>query len=562
MRIPVSWLNEYVPNDLPLRELADVLTNMGLEVEAIEDAAGTAVFDIKVTPNRGDCLSVTGVARELATALRKEMHTHTPTLTETGPPADELAEVTIEDPDLCPRYSARLLRNVKIAPSPEWAQRRLEQCGMRPISNVVDATNLAMLELGQPLHAFDYKLLRGRPTIIVRRAKPGEKMVTIDGEERTLNPELLVIADPGGPVAIAGVMGGSSSEIGDETTEVLLESAHFNPSVVRKGARALQMRTEASYRFERTVDPGGTVCALDRVAELIAEFNPTPVEIAQGAVDAYPQPIPESVITLRPARANALLGTNLTAEEMAEHLSRLQLKVEVGDALVVTVPTFRQDLKEEIDLIEEVARAYGYQHIPETLPCESADVGRQDRSLAFDDEMRGVLRGLGMTEIITSSLEDPKLLPHMRLPEEDPRAYPVALNNPKTVDRSQLRTTLLTSVLEVVALNQRHGLADVSVYDLGVVFLPAGPDQLPEQPQHLALAGMGTRWQGFWNLPKGGEKWDFFALKGVLEQVLRSAARVTAEFAPARGEQRPHRRDACATFHAGAFPERPHLPEW
>ncbi len=211
--------------------------------------------------------------------------------------------MVIEDPEGCPRYSARMVRGIKIGPSPEWAQRRLEQCGMRPISNVVDATNLAMLELGQPLHAFDYKLLKGKPTIIVRRAKAGEKMVTIDGEERTLNPDLLVIADPGGAIAIAGVMGGSSSEINDGTTEVLLESANFNPSVVRKGARALQMSTEASYRFERTVDPNGTVRALDRVAELIAEFNATPVEIATGVIDAYPKPIPEAVVKLRPARA-------------------------------------------------------------------------------------------------------------------------------------------------------------------------------------------------------------------------------------------------------------------
>jgi len=532
MRLPVSWLNEYVPNDLPLRELADVLTNMGLEVEAIEDAAGAAVFDIKVTPNRGDCLSVVGVARELATALRQEMRGHAPVLTETGPPAADLAEVILEDPDLCPRYSARIVRGVKIAPSPEWAQRRLEQCGLRPVSNVVDATNLVMLELGQPLHAFDYTLLKGKPTVIVRRSKPGEVLVTIDGEERALSSETLVIADPGGAVAIAGVMGGSSSEINDGTTQVLLESAHFNPGVVRRGARALQMSTEASYRFERTVDPGGTVRALDRACELIAEFNPTPVEIAAGAVDAYPNPVTEAVVTLRPARANALLGTDLTAAQMAEHLSRLQLQVTVGKTLVVQVPTFRQDIKEEIDLVEEIARAYGYQHILETLPRESAGVGRQDLGIAFDDEVRGVLRGLGLTELITSSLEGPEMLARLQLSEDDPRSRPVLLSNPKTVDRSQLRTTLMTSVLDVVATNQRHGVADVSAYDLGVVFLPAGPDRLPHQPQHLALAGVGRRWQGFWSLPKGAEQWDFFALKGVIEEVLRAVARVSADYTP------------------------------
>ncbi len=532
MRIPITWLNEYVPNDLSLRDLADVLTNMGLEVEAIEDAAGGAVFDIKVTPNRGDCLSVVGVARELATALRQEMRVPEIIVTETGPPATELAEVILEDVDLCPRYSARIVRQVRIAPSPEWAQRRLEQCGVRPINNVVDATNLVMLELGQPLHAFDARLLQGKPTIIVRRAQAGEKLVTIDGEERALTPEMLVIADPSGPVAVAGVMGGMSSEIGNQTTEVLIESAHFNPSVVRKGARALQMSTEASYRMERTVDPGGTVRALDRVCQVIAEFSAEPVEIATGAIDAYPHPIEEAVVALRPARVNALLGTELSAEEMAAHLSRLQLQVTLGDPLLVRVPTFRQDLKEEIDLIEEVARAYGYQHIPATLPSTAAGVGRQDPELAFDDQVRQVLRGLGMSEVVTSSLESPELLARLQLPEGDLRAAPVTLSNPKTLDRSVLRSTLLTSVLEVVALNQRHGVKEVSVYDLGVVFLAAGPEQLPDQPQHLALAGTGTRWRGFWNLPKGAEQWDFFALKGVVEQVLRAVARVEAEYAP------------------------------
>lgn len=533
MRIPVDWLKEYVPNDLSLRDLADTLTNMGLEVEAIEDAVGAAVFDIKVTPNRGDCLSVAGVARELGTALRRPVAFRQPCVTETGPPASELAEVILDDPELCPRYSARIVRHVKVGPSPEWAQRRLERCGMRPISNIVDATNLVMLELGQPLHAFDYRLLKGKPTIVVRRAREGERIVTIDGEERELTPEVLVIADPSGPVAVAGVMGGAASEIHAGTTEVLLESAHFHPGVVRKGARALGLSTEASYRFERTVDPGGTGRALDRVCELIAEFSGGQVEIAAGVVDAYPNLVEEAVVTLRPTRCNALLGTDLTAAEMAEHLERLQLRVTPGDPLIVQVPTFRQDLKLEIDLIEEVARAYGYEHIPESLPSTAAGVGRQAPELGFDDQVRQVLRGLGMSETVTSSLEAPEALARLGLAKDDPWAEPVALDNPKTQDRSQLRTNLLTSLLEVVAVNRRYGVSDVSSFDLGVVFQPAGADELPAQPQHLGLAGTGRRWQGFWNLPKGGEQWDFFALKGVVEQVVRGVARVDAEFAPA-----------------------------
>lgn len=530
MRIPVDWLSESVPNELSLRELADALTNMGLEVEAIEDAVGAAVFDIKVTPNRGDCLSVEGMARELATALCRPMLAREPRVVGTGPPVGELAEVMLDDPVLCPRYSARVVRAVKIGPSPEWAQRRLEQCGMRPINNVVDATNLTMLELGQPLHAFDSKLVQGKPTIIVRRALPGERLVTIDGEERALPTEVLVIADPSGPIALAGIMGGVSTEVHDGTTEVLLESAHFHPSVVRKGARALQMSTEASYRFERTVDPGGTVRALDRACELISEFSGGQVEVARGVVDAYPVPVEEVTIELRPERANALLGTQLTAEEMAEHLRRLQLKVTIGDKLVVRVPTFRQDLKLEIDLVEEVARAHGYQNIPESLPASAAGVGRQAPELAFEDQVRQVLRGSGLSETVTSSLEGPETLAKLGLPEDDPWAQPVLLSNPKTRDRSQMRTNLLTSLLEVVAVNRRRGVSEVSVFDLGMVFLPADEDSLPHQPQHLGIVGTGRRWHGVWAASKELVIWDFLALKGVVEQVLRAVAGVEATY--------------------------------
>ena len=282
MRIPVDWLNEYVPNNLSMRELAYALTDVGLEVEAIEDMPGGTVLDITVLSSRGDCLSALGVARELAMALRVDVRHREPQISESGPPASTMASIVLEDPVLCPRYSARIVRNVQIGPSPAWAQQRLERCGLRPINNVVDATNLAMLELGQPLHAFDYQLLRcpageSIPEIIVRRARAGERIVTIDGEEYDLTSQILLITDPSGPIALAGIMGGSSTEIHNGTTEVLLESAHFDPGTVRRGARSLRMDTEASYRFERTVDPGGTVRALDRACELIAEFCEQPV---------------------------------------------------------------------------------------------------------------------------------------------------------------------------------------------------------------------------------------------------------------------------------------------
>ena len=538
MRLPVDWIREYAPTDLPLRELADVLTNVGLEVEAIEEAAGVPVLEIKVTPNRGDCLSLVGVARELAMALRVEARLRDPVVTETGPPTEELVAVAVEDPTLCPRYSARVVRGVRIGPSPEWAQRRLEQCGFRAINNVVDATNLVMLELGQPLHAFDFQLLRAgpgeaRPTIIVRRARPRERLVTIDGEERALDPEVLVIADPGGAIALAGIMGGSSTEIHEGTTEVLLESAHFDPGIVRRGARALGMSTEASYRFERVVDPGGTVRALDRACELIAEFCDQSVEVARGVVDAYPNPIRERAIRLRPELANALLGLSLPTADIAEHLRRLHLRTNrEGEHLLVVAPTFRQDIQQEIDLVEEVARAAGYDAIPETLPERSVGVGRLPSEVAFERRVRGLMLGLGLSETVTPSLESPDALARLGLPEGHPLACPVALSNAKTVDRSQLRTTLLTSLLEVAAHNSRHGVSDLALFDLGRVYWSRGQEELPEQPQRLAILGAGVLWRGRWQLPRGAERWDFYALKGLVEALLQAVAHAPGRYQP------------------------------
>jgi phenylalanyl-tRNA synthetase beta chain len=538
MRIPVDWLNEYVPNELPVGELAYILTNVGLEVEAIEGEKDAVVFDITVTPNRGDCLSVLGAARELAMTLRTKVVFRPPSVAESGPPAESLAKVTLDDPTLCPRYSSRIVRGVKIAPSPEWAQRRLELCGLRPIDNVVDATNLAMLELGQPLHAFDYRLLGKAagadiPEIIVRRAKAGERLVTIDGEERELRPDVLLIADPTGPIALAGIMGGSSTEIHEGTTEVLLESAHFDPVTVRRGARVLGMSTEASYRFERTVDPGGTVRALDRACELMAEFCDSPVEIASGVVDAYPNPYEEVEIELRPDRANALLGVELSAAEMADHLRLIDLAVEEGETLRVRVPTFRQDLQKEIDLVEEVARVHGYENIPEELPRTGAGVGGLAPELVFERQVRGLMRGLGLSEAVTPSLEGAEGHNRIGLSEDDARRRAAMLSNWKTVDRSQLRTTLLTSLLDVVAHNRRHGVEEVSIFDVGRVYLPRAEGELPDQPQHLGLAVTGAMTRARWRVGRALHAWDFYALKGVIENLLAAVAHSAGEFAPA-----------------------------
>lgn len=537
MRIPVEWLNEYVPHNLSVRDLAYTLTNVGLEVEAIEGAAGGTVLDIKVMSNRGDCLSLLGVARELAMALRVEVRDRQLKVVESGPAASTLVGVVLEEPALCPRYSARIVSGVEVASSPAWAQQRLARCGLRPINNVVDATNLVLLELGQPLHAFDYQLL-GRapgesiPEIIVRRARSGERLVTIDGEEQELTPEILLIADPSGPIALAGIMGGSSTEIHQGTTQVLLESAHFDPGTIRRGARALGMSTEASYRFERGVDPGGTVRALDRVCELIAEFCEGGVEVASGVVDAYPNPAPGAEIALRPARANALLGLNLSGSEIAAHLRQLGLSVEEGDVLQVRAPSFRQDLREEIDLVEEVARAHGYENIPETLPRASGGVGGLPAEMAVEWEVRHLMQGFGLSEAVTPSLESPESLARLGLPEGHPLLCAVTISNAKTVDRSQMRTTLLTALLEVVAHNRRRGVEDVGVFDLGRVYRAEKPDELPEESQHLGVAVAGVMTRARWAVSGGLGRWDFYALKGVVENLLLATLHTAAEFAP------------------------------
>jgi phenylalanyl-tRNA synthetase beta chain len=538
MRLPVDWINEYVPNELSVGDLAYILTNVGLEVEEIEGASDAVVFNIKVTPNRGDCLSLLGVARELAMTLRKRVSCQPPAVSEAGLPADSLVKVTLDDPKLCPRYSARIARGVKIAPSPKWAQRRLELCGLRPINNVVDATNLVMLELGQPLHAFDYRLLRKQseadvPEIIVRKATAGERLTTIDGEERELTPDLLLITDPGGPIALAGIMGGAGTEIHDTTTDVLLESAHFDPITIRRGARALGMSTEASYRFERTVDPGGTVRALDRACQLIAEFCASPVEIAPGVVDAYPNPVQEVAIQLRPDRAVSLLGTDIRASDMAEYLRFLDLEVEEGQPLRVRVPTFRQDLQKEIDLVEEIARVHGYENIPEQLPRAGAGVGRLVPELAFERDLRHLLRGMGLSEAVTSSLESAQGHDRLGLGQNHHLRRAVVISNWKTIDRSQLRTTLLTSLLDVVAHNRRRGVEDVSLFDVGRVYLAGDKGDLPEQPQHLGLAVSGAMTRGRWRVGHDLQSWDFYALKGVVENLLAAAARSYGSFVPA-----------------------------
>ncbi len=531
MRVPYGWLLEHLNTDLSPQALADALTMGGLEVEEVDAFYGEPVLLTKVTSNRGDLLSMIGVARQAAAILDTTFQPPELRVEESGDPIDAAIHIEIADPDLCPRYSARLVRNVKVGPSPRWLQQKLLAAGMRPIHNVVDATNLVMWELGQPLHAFDYDLLGGR-RIIVRRAHPGEDVTTIDEQPRILTADDLVIADASVAVAIAGVMGGADTEVQAQTTNVLLESAHFDPASVRLTAQRHGMQTEASYRFERAVDPSGTIAALDRVAQIIAQSAGGAV--APGVVDVHPRPREPKHLTLRPERVDAILGVSVAPAEAADALRRLGLTVTVkeGDRFEVTVPTFRPDIEREIDLIEEVAIVHGYDKIPLTLhPSQVLEQGwgPQQRLELLAKE---VLLQCGLSETLTFSMISPREFHRIRLPADSDARRLVALANPMSKQHSVMRTTLLASALRAAEVNARRRILDMAFFELGRVYLPAPGDELPREPRRLVALATGSPMTSSWNLPGETGKVDFFWLKGVLEQLLRAMGIDGAEYVP------------------------------
>lgn len=528
MKVPVDWLGEYVNFDCSPAELADLLTMAGHEVEESlsltaaesEKAGGTAasagrpILDVKITPNRGDCLSMVGLACEVAAVLdtpARPPEVGADTDSALGPPIADAVSVEISDPDLCRRYAAALVRNVTIAPSPEWLRDKLVQAGLRPINNVVDVTNYVLLELGQPLHAFDYHLLSGR-RIIVRRARPGEKVTTIDGVERDLDTEMLVIADADRPVAVAGVMGGSDTEVTDSTKDVLIESASFDPVSIRTTSKRLGLATESSYRFERNVDPNLSVYAARRAAEMMRDLAGG--EIASGVVDAYPARFEQRSIALRPERVNKILGCELTAEQMVSYLRRLEIAAAVGPVIQASVPTRRPDLVREIDLIEEIGRLHGYDNIPTTLPLARTLQGTDSDQSRFETQIREILLRCGCQEVVTHSLVSPGMVEMVGGGESA-----VRLRNPLSEDVSYLRTSIVPSLLHVVSRNHAHGLRDLAICEIGRVYLRTeGGDYL--EPRRAAAAVSGVQWAAAWGLDRDALRADFFYAKGILEHVV------------------------------------------
>ena len=471
------------------------------------------VFELEITPNRPDCLSLIGVAREIRAETGNPLKLPQVNFKEGETDIRELTSVTIDAPELCPRYAARVIQGVKVAESPAWLQQRLESVGVGTINNIVDVTNFVLMEYGQPLHAFDYhKLAENR--IVVRRATEGEQLTTLDEVERDLTSDMLVIADAEKAVALAGIMGGYDSEITETTCDILLESAYFNPSSVRATAKALGISTEASYRFERGADPGIVLAALDRAAQLITELAGG--TICEGIADVYPGQQPLTQIQLRPERVNFVLGTAIEAAEMLRILSRLDFDVEItGDVYQVTVPTFRSDITREIDLIEEIARVYGYDNIPTTLPKGDIPVPASSPKTEVRKRINRFLLAAGMMEAVNYSFCDPNCFDKIRLAEDSPLRDTLKLRNPLSPEMSVLRTTLLPSLLDNAQRNRNHQIDTIALFEIGSVFIPDGEQKEPERVTGVLAGQIG---EGVYSNPY--RQPDFFDIKGLVEGML------------------------------------------
>lgn len=535
MRVPLEWLREFVAVTEPADVLAERLPSIGLGVEAVDRVGEDAVLDLEVTSNRPDCMGLLGVAREVAILFGHPLRLPTehestfgvlrhPVRGAARPrpaggrdartvfPAAWRVAIEIEDPQACPRFTASVIEDARVGPSPDWMQRRLEAAGIGAINNVVDVTNYVMLEFGQPMHAFDYSLIAGR-RLIVRRARRSETLETLDGMTRSLDDSMLVVADGERAISLAGIIGGRATEISSGTTSVLLEAAYWNPVAIARTARRLGVRTDASSRFERGTDPEGPPRAQARAARLLAEVSGG--RVVSSLADVYPTPVVPPVIHLRPERAAAVLGVDLSREEMARSLRALGCEIGgTSRALAVRVPTFRPDLVVEEDLIEEVVRLHGYDRVPPTLPRGETPPGAVAPALQADRRAREALTRCGLTEVVTLTLVTPDAA-------ESGGGRPARLENPLVTDQAALRTSLLPGLLEVMATNASRRTSDVQVFELGRTFRSRGGGERPEERRTIGIALMG-RWRFGWNVPEDEALTDFFHLRWILDTLLGS----------------------------------------
>jgi phenylalanyl-tRNA synthetase beta chain len=504
------------------------------------------VIEFDLTPNRSDCFSIIGIAREVAAILKTPLKYPKVNLPPGETSIEELSSVTIEAPDHCPRYAARVVLGVKVGPSPFWLQDRLHSVGLRAINNVVDVTNFVLMEMGQPLHAFDFDRL-AEHRIVVRTAQEGQTFTTLDGAERTLGSDMLMICDGKRPVALAGIMGGLESEIENQTTRVLIESAYFNPITTRRTAKRLGLNTESSHRFERGVDPEGIRSALDRAAQLMVELAGG--KLAEGVIDVYPRPIPDGVIELSVKRLNRLLGTRLSQDEVGAYLKSVELEVDPldEDRLKVVPSTFRVDITRPEDLMEEVARLRGYDQIPTTHPVSHVVARKPDKKLRVRDRLRQLLAGCGFLEIVTYSFIGREACDRLLLHGQDPRRRMVSVLNPLTEDQTVMRASLLPGLLAAMYRNSKQRNENLEIFELGKVFLyspTADPDQLPEEIEMISGLWTGARQVRAWHFKES--EVDFYDMKGVVEAVCAGLNITGVRFASLTGTDYPYLRPGYA----------------
>ncbi len=524
MKISYLWLRDLAKLPVGPLETARALTSIGHAVDTVSKLWEDHIFDLDITSNRPDCLSAIGLARELAAYYGTSLHTHPASPVEEGQRIENLTTVVVDTPELCPRYCARVLTSVKIGESPAWLRSRVEAHGFRSINNVVDVTNFVMLEMGHPVHAFDLDCLAGH-MIRVRKAKAGEHLRTLDGVDRVLGPEVLVIADQKDPVALAGIMGGELSEISAGTTRILLESALFDPMNVRRSSKRLSLRTEASARFEKGCDPEAPPRAADRVCHLLQEMG---CVVARGYLDVKSATPPPAVIDLQVAEVHALLGVEISAEECARFLDLLGFTVKRNGAesLQARVPTHRVDVSSPVDLIEEIARFHGYDRIPAALPPLDSEPEPLPAHLALEEDIRDFLVGAGLTEVITYSFVQPPA---------DPAAM-VPLRNAIS-ERTHLRSSLEAGMREAALHNINNGHEDFRFFELGHVFKVG---QRESAALGILVSGGATAepsWRGSADRP------DFFDVKGIIEELFERVAAKWVAF---------HRRGGTATAEISA----------
>ncbi|MFQ5691486.1 MAG: phenylalanine--tRNA ligase subunit beta [Nitrospinota bacterium] len=504
---------------------------------SLAEAAGLAdhVLELEVTPNRGDCLSVLGIAREVACLKGSPLHPRKPRVIEHGGPIKGLATVSIECPDLCPRYTARVVEDVTVGPSPVWMQWRLRAAGIRPINNIVDATNYVMLERGQPLHAFDLERLEGGRIVVREWTRKDGSFTTLDGVERVPPEGACMICDGAAPVAIGGVMGGLESEVKADTRAILLESAYFAPESVRRTSRALGLSSEASYRFERGVDPAGVAMASDRAAELIRETAGG--RVARSIADVYPAPVPQKMIVLRTARIQRVLGKALPIGEVSDILLSLGMEVTATEgqaSISIRVPHHRPDLTREVDLIEEVARIHGYDRFPSTLPAPVEIPVGLPSEWEFLAQIRSILAGAGLLEAVNLSFASAQDLKGSAGTGGGAGALP--LRNPLTQEGAYLRVSLWPGLLRNAATNMNRGVHDVRLFEVGRVFRPAtpsGPETLPVEETRVAALLSESPGRGHWLDPN--EKRGFYDIKGILEYLFSSLGIEDVRYEPGPG---------------------------